>query len=108
MPLAAPIRIETRREGVATPLDMPLPVTPSSPTPVVQRQPVKPEPALSRIETVPAAIAAPVGRSIQRAEDGGTVESDTMAGAELDKLAREIYPLIKRMLAVERERRPIR
>jgi hypothetical protein len=34
-----------------------------------------------------------------------TGEESAETGADLDHLARQIYPLIKRMLAVERERR---
>jgi hypothetical protein len=37
--------------------------------------------------------------------DEGGVEQQSL---DLDNLAREIYPLVKRMLAVERERRPFR
>jgi hypothetical protein len=112
MPLAAPARIETKRESAAALPEASLPTTSPSPAPVVQRQAVEPEPAPARTETVPApGIAPAAGGIIQRADDGNTdhpQESETIAGAELDKLAREIFPLIKRMLAVERERRPIR
>ncbi len=113
LPLAAPVRIEARRESVrietkgeslTTPLNMP--VSAPAPANLVQRQPVEPH-----TERAPAAGTLAGEGVIQRADaasTGDSSESETMAGAELDKLAREIFPLIKRMLAVERERRPIR
>ncbi len=49
---------------------------------------------------------------VQRAQEGGPAASaspvEEKPELELDHLARQIYPLIKRMLAVERERRPVR
>jgi hypothetical protein len=101
--LAAPKRIEVvvsdrqaqsngetmARNGSATP------VTPPAAA-VVQRQvaeswesppPVEPGPDL-----------------IQRAMGEDTAEEAESGRAKLDQLARQIYPLIKRMLAIERER----
>ncbi len=40
-------------------------------------------------------------------ETGESPEAET-SEVDLDSLARQIYPLVKRLLAVERERRPIR
>jgi hypothetical protein len=74
------------------------------PAGLVQRQPLAISPALDtaargieivqRVETPPAAAAEPPAAEAPQ--------------PNLDDLARQIYPLIKRMLAVERERRPVR
>jgi predicted component of type VI protein secretion system len=76
------------------------PVQPA-PQAAIQRQPTVPGAALtiSRAEVGEAA-------DVQRAEDEG-VEPGVEARDEeqdLDRLAREVYPLVKRLLAVERER----
>ncbi len=79
---------------------------------VVQRWPAGagPELATRTVELARPAVASSV---LQRLEE----EESTPAGSEteaqestpdLDKLARQIYPLLKRMLAVERDRRPFR
>jgi hypothetical protein len=67
-----------------------------------------PEPPLST--SVPAGDGDISGPVIQRDVDDATVTSDIdeddEAGAELDldKVARQVYPLIKRMMAIERDR----
>jgi hypothetical protein len=70
-----------------------------APVAVIQRQVAEPPAPLAdsgtiqRVETEPSTAA---------------ISSASPAETNLDDLARRIYPLIKRMLAVERERRPFR
>ena len=115
LPLAPPIRVEitpsaeTDKSETARPSAR-VPSAPAAQVGVAQRQPAEP------------GITSPIGESpllvgpavvVQRAEEGeptsSSYETDSgQAVADLDKLARQIYPLIKRMLAVERDRRPFR
>jgi hypothetical protein len=75
----------------------------AEPAAVVQRYPDsgRPTPAT---ETDSGTVHGVVQRSGLSVDEGG-VEQQSL---DLDNLAREIYPLVKRMLAVERERRPFR
>jgi hypothetical protein len=45
---------------------------------------------------------------IQRVENAAAEAPETSAPVDLDTLARQIYPIIKRLLAVERDRRTSR
>jgi hypothetical protein len=75
-------------------------------------------PSAGLIQRQPSALAPDVAVSsqrvgvVQRAQEGEPLASASPVEGkpelELDHLARQIYPLIKRMLAVERERRPVR
>jgi len=47
----------------------------------------------------------PGAAALQRAEQGEAEPEEETPQADLDDLARKIYPIIRRMLAVERERR---
>jgi hypothetical protein len=111
LPLVPPVRIEVRRESATPPEVIPPQPTPSPPAAPVQRQVVAQTAPAQSVDT-PAAASTPPA-VIQRAKEEKTATSDQpqdkpVEAPELDKLARQIYPLIKRMLAVERERRPIR
>jgi hypothetical protein len=98
MPLRGPVteRIEpTSAEFPPLADELPLP----SPSPgVVQRQ----ASSLAGPEVIFRQEEATAGPPEATPETG---EESTETGADLDHLARQIYPLIKRMLAVERERR---
>lgn len=103
LPLVPPIRIEIRPERTA-----PQPAA-SPPLSRVQRQPADGTAPVPRTQEPLAAPPAPA--VVQR--EGKETASDSSGAKpaeppDLDKLARQIYPLIKRMLAVERERRSIR
>ena len=52
-----------------------------------------------------AAAGAPQAGVVQRVILGPEGEEKAEGGLDLDRLARQVYPLIKRMMAVERERR---
>jgi hypothetical protein len=97
-------RVETGRSQILSG-ELPLPPPPrASSAGLIQRQ--------------PSALAPDVAVSsqrlgvVQRAQEGEPAASalpvEEEPELELDHLARQIYPLIKRMLAVERERRPVR
>ncbi len=104
MSLRKPVRMVGRVKatepdaGVSTGERLSLPVRPEMPVRMVQRQPAD-------------VSARPSKDSLQVEEGQGAAEqSPEMAEAEgetlnLDDLARQIYPFVKRMLAVERERR---
>jgi hypothetical protein len=49
-----------------------------------------------------------VQRSIVTQPEKGRAAEEEEPELDLDDLAREVYPLIKRMLAIERERMPAR
>jgi hypothetical protein len=76
---------------------------------VIQTSPQPSEPAF--FPRGDSHISGPV---IQREVDDTTVSSDigddsqTGDEVDLDKVARQIYPLIKRMMAIERDRLSIR
>ncbi|HUT17991.1 MAG TPA: hypothetical protein VM366_02435, partial [Anaerolineae bacterium] len=90
-----------------------------APAPVVPRVTVRPPPQLSGQATIqrqPSArgAASTVSRAdagetavVQRAaeDESYTEEQIRDEKQDLDRLAREVYPLVKRLLAVERERR---
>lgn len=104
LPLAPPIRIELSRapNGRST---GDTDYTPTPASPVVQR---RPEPSSPAPET-----ASPATDTIQRVIDEPVTstepaESSEQSAPDLDKLARQILPIIKRKLAVERDRRPFR
>ncbi|HMQ52057.1 MAG TPA: hypothetical protein PKD98_08195 [Anaerolineae bacterium] len=82
--------------------------TPVYSSPAVQRAVEAPSPA-----TAPEPVSDPTPSlgTIQRFEETAPVPSASEAkpeAANLDRLARQVYPLVKQMLAVERERRPFR
>lgn len=83
-------------------------VTPITSTPAVQRAVEATTPS-----TTPEPVSDPTPSlgTIQRFEETTPVPSVSEAKPEtanLDRLARQVYPLVKQMLAVERERRPFR
>ena len=77
-------------------------------TDLIQRDPSTQTLAVEKKETPPSIRY--INQALQRAEDGDDDDDDDqqkeMSDEELDDLARQIYPLIKRMISVERERRP--
>lgn len=92
------------------------PTAVSGPAPVVQRAPA----SVQRLNLPLAASVGKTSSKVQReatSESGGTSNtpsgnnasesgsSQSTAGMDLHALARKIYPLLRRMLAVERERR---
>jgi hypothetical protein len=82
-----------------------VPVTTLQPPPqlsgqaIVQRQPSA-APIISQPDVEETA-------AVQRAEEGEPLPQQQTGGEkqDLDRLAREVYPLVKRLLAIERERR---
>lgn len=77
----------------------------------------KPSVAMDKLQRQPASEngergGAAAKKTVQRAiEDGATIDNERVAESiepepqpDLDNLARQVYPLIKRMLAIERER----
>jgi hypothetical protein len=84
------------RSELSLPLAPP-PAPQPAPAEVVQRQPEPP--AISSV--------TPPQQIVQRAE-GEEPSGEARGGPDLSELARQIYPLVKRMLAIERERRPDR
>ncbi len=108
LPLAPPVRIEVvpakQHRGQETSLSR---LRRSSASPLIQRQPI------SQTTTPSGTVATPSPDVIQRANEGETVEppaqpaappTQAAPAADLDKLARQILPEIKRMLARERDR----
>jgi hypothetical protein len=108
LPLAVPKEITRpdRQQG-------PFSARPSLSGPI-QRQPVVPEATvLQPPRPVAASHESPVVQRALHDEDSPPVAVTTEASQEeqavdLDALARQIFPRVKRMLAVERERRPFR
>lgn len=104
LPLAAPRPIEVRGETGAAPS-----VAGVSGTPLpaaVQRRPDDTLP-----DSTPATGGvAPAPGLIQRAEEksSGATETEAARLPDLDRLARQVFPIIKRLLAVERERSAFR
>jgi len=78
------------------------PAPPSAP--VIQRTP---EPIIQRMPIEPAAPASGSGL-IQRVENAPADLTEASAPVDLDTLARQVYPIIKHLLAVERDRRTSR
>ncbi len=106
LPLVQPARIETIKyvKRPASPKVSQTSST-SSTTESVQRQAAEQTPVSTVTETVSNNVI------VQRDEDEVVetpLSESTPPEADLDKLARQILPLIKRKLAIERERRPIR
>jgi hypothetical protein len=95
---AAPLTAPSFTPGVA-------PAIQRMPTPVIQRTPSEGGADISsaetgfiqRVETVPEAAALAAKQP-----------EATAAPVDLDQLARQVYPLIKRLIAIERERRAFR
>ena len=76
-----------------------------APAALIQRQPVAPPVDL----TVAAQGTDVVQRAVETPPETGLATTEEEGPElDLDHLARQIYPLIKRMLAVERERRSAR
>ncbi|NJN93509.1 MAG: hypothetical protein HC875_05145 [Anaerolineales bacterium] len=120
LPLAQPT---AARPEAAARLDMPLAAPPQPAPRAGERREEPPSsastPAMSiqrywEPEAVPppAAAADSEAGPIQRVEDTEISFSEEpespAAELDLDNLARQVYPLVKRMLAVERDRRPFR
>lgn len=104
LPLAAPRPIEVRGETGAAPSVAGVSGTPL-PT-AVQRRPDDTLP-----DSTPATGGvAPAPGLIQRAEEesSGATETEAARLPDLDRLARQVFPIIKRLLAVERERSAFR
>jgi len=105
-----PARAEPVRAGPARPPawggEFPLPpVSRPAPAALIQRQPVVPSVDL----TAAARGAKVVQRAVETPPETGLMpEDEERPELDLDHLARQVYPLIKRMLAVERERRSAR
>jgi hypothetical protein len=95
-----PFSIESRATASAIPGNVLSVTTVSQPTPagLIQRQPAD------------QAISPPGSGIMQQVTETPPAASKPLLEkkADLDELARQIYPLIKRMLAVERERMPRR
>ncbi len=92
--------IASQPDELSLPL-APLPAPRSAPAEVIQRQPVSPGTSLiQEAEPLPPTI-------VQRAE-GSRTSGDSGGEPDLKELAQRVYPLIKRMLVIERERRPDR
>jgi hypothetical protein len=70
-------------------------------SPVIQRMP---EPVIQRSLAEPT--STPVDSGVIQRVTG--VPTEAPEPVDLDQLARQVYPILKRMLAVERERRPYR
>jgi hypothetical protein len=111
MPVSKPVpaRVEPARAGPARPPawggEFPLPpVSRPAPAALIQRQPVAPSVDL----TVAAQGADVVQRAVETPPETGLTTEEEGSELDLDHLARQVYPLIKRMLAVERERRSAR
>jgi hypothetical protein len=86
-------RSELRSGGIQRTVSDPFPAPRDLPLPPVQRTPATDQ------------SAEVVQRSDTSSETGAATGAETGAsGQDLDKLAREVYPIIKRLLAVERER----
>lgn len=56
--------------------------------------------------TLPAPAVDTERESMESAEVSVERDDTTEEALDLDRLARQIYPIVKRMIAVERERRP--
>ena len=83
--------------------ELPLPPPPrSSSSGLIQRQPS----ALAPDVAVSSQRLGVVQRVQEAEPEASASPVEEEPELELDHLARQIYPLIKRMLAVERERRP--
>ena len=81
------------------------PVSVPAITPAIQRTP---EPVIQRTPTEPSTTSQEAG-FIQRVESGPAEPGpEAPEPVDLDNLARQVYPIIKHMLAVERERRSFR
>jgi hypothetical protein len=78
---------------------MPAPAPPSAP--VIQRAP---EPIIQRMPAEPAGASTRSGL-IQRVENTPADLTEASSSVDLDALARQVYPIIKHLLAVERDRR---
>jgi hypothetical protein len=93
-----------RKPGVSSPaVQAPVqPVVQPVREPIIQRQPAVPGAAIA-VLPAEAGEAADVQRAEVEDEEPGTPTQQEEQ--DLDRLAREVYPLVKRLLAVERERR---
>jgi hypothetical protein len=111
MPVSKPVpaRAEPARAGPARPPawggEFPLPpVSRPASAALIQRQPVVPS-----VDLAAAARGTDVvQRAIEMPPETGLATEEEGSELDLDHLARQVYPLIKRMLAVERERRSAR
>lgn len=101
---APPAVSPTAREGGITPFVAP--VSTLSVVPPIQRMS---EPVIQRTPIESTDSSAEAG-FIQRAETvpEPAAQPPEAAPVDLDQLARQVYPLIKRLIAIERERRAFR
>jgi hypothetical protein len=111
MPVSKPVpaRAEPARAGPARPPawggEFPLPpVSWPAPAALIQRQPAAPSVDL----TVATRGVDVVQRAVETPPETGLTTEEEGPELDLDHLARQVYPFIKRMLAVERERRSAR
>jgi hypothetical protein len=98
-----PKRAIQRKIEEPEPPPLPL-VRPPEPQPT-PAQAIQRDMAVPEITPIDDAVSTQ-GEVVQRAEAEG--ESSPAEGLDLASLAQQIYPLVKRMLTIERERRPIR
>jgi hypothetical protein len=105
LPLAAPPRpVERVPAGTTTRSTPSVPASAAA----VQRQEVE---TVRAAQPVEPAVSSQPPAVVQRAETeapASTAPETESREPDLDKLARQILPLIKRLLAVERDRRPFR
>lgn len=92
-------------EGGATPFAAPSAVSFAAPAiqrmaePVIQRTP---------IESVAGSADAGFIQRVETVPEAAQPSEDATEPVDLDQLARQVYPLIKRLIAIERERRAFR
>ncbi len=73
----------------------------------IQRTPLVSTAPKNRIDRqVEEAVESPTVEAEATETDEGDEETNEQAQPDLDQLAKQIYPIIKRMIAIERERRP--
>jgi hypothetical protein len=87
---------------------MPL-AQPSTPQPTLQRQPEPAPEEVSQRESTSPAVSSVVGAPhtmVQRVEAEAEDEGGEFEELDLADLAQRVYPFIKRLLLIERERRP--
>jgi hypothetical protein len=83
------------------------PAIASSAAPVIQRTI---EPAIQRTPIESAASSADTDffQRVDTVPETAAQQPEATAAVDLDRLARQVYPLIKRLIAIERERRAFR
>jgi len=97
---AAPQPLASQTVSIAPAMSAPAPLS----GPVIQRTPAS---VIQRMPAEPATSSSGSGL-IQRVENASADVPETSAPMDLDTLARQVYPIIKHLLAVERDRRTSR